>query len=189
MDRSHVNDLDQLINWCSLTLRVVLLQRSIGAPGRGPVVPLPGAYSPLTREMTMANILIIDDQSCVRQLISEELVLEGHQVHSLGKAELVREHLQAFQPDLVLLDLFLDGFEGFAVCRDIKCQNPELPVVILTAYDGYQDDPRLWMADGYVVKSCNFTELKTVILNVLEGQPARRNDFAVPLCLCEFGVA
>lgn len=61
----------------------------------------------------MANTLMVDDQSRVRQLISEELIFEGHQVHGLGKAESVREHLQGFQPDVVLLDLFLDGFEGF----------------------------------------------------------------------------
>lgn len=135
----------------------------------------------------MANILIIDDQSCVCQLISEELVFEGHQVHSLGKAKLVREHLQNFKPDLVLLDLFLDGFEGFEVCRDIKCHNPELPVVIVTAYDSFRDDPRLCMADGYVVKSCNFTELNTMIFNVLDQQPAPRKEIAIRPCLSDFG--
>ena len=136
----------------------------------------------------MANILIVDDQSCVRQLISEELIFEGHQVHGLGKAESVREHLQGFQPDLVLLDLFLNGFQGFEVCREIKCQNPELPVVILTAYDGLQDDPRLRMADGYVVKSCNFTELKTMIFNVLEEQPAPRKEIPIRQSLSDFGL-
>jgi len=62
----------------------------------------------------------IDDQQCIRQLISEELILEGHQVCSLGDAESVREHLQLFQTDLVLLDLFLDGPDGFGVFEDIK---------------------------------------------------------------------
>ncbi|MBW2170851.1 MAG: response regulator, partial [Deltaproteobacteria bacterium] len=60
----------------------------------------------------MASILIIDDQSGVRQLISEELILEGHQVRSLGDTKSAREHLQRSRPDLVLLDLYLDGPEG-----------------------------------------------------------------------------
>jgi DNA-binding NtrC family response regulator len=137
--------------------------------------------------MIMANILIIDDQSCVRRVVSEELIFEGHQVHGLGKAASVREHLQGSQPDLVLLDLFLDGFEGFAVCRDIKCQNPELPVVILTAYDSFQDDPRLSMADGYVVKSCDFTKLKTMIFKVLEEPTAPREEMATQQCLSGAG--
>jgi DNA-binding response OmpR family regulator len=127
----------------------------------------------------MAGILIIDDQSCVRQVISEELILGGHQVYGLDDIGLVREHLQSFQPDLVLLDLFLDGFEGFEVCRDIQGKKPELPVVILTAYDSFGEDPRLCMADGYVVKRCDFTALKAAIFNVFEEQPAPRKEMAI----------
>jgi DNA-binding response OmpR family regulator len=134
----------------------------------------------------MASILIIDDQSCVRRVISEELALEGHQVHGLDDVGLVREHLQSFQTDLVLLDLFLDGLEGFDVYREIKSRHPTLPVVILTAYDSFADDPRLCMADGYVVKSCDFTELKTTISNILEQQSASREEIGVPLCLSRF---
>jgi two-component system nitrogen regulation response regulator GlnG len=137
-------------------------------------------------EVAMANILIIDDQSCVRQLISEELILEGHQVQTMGDAGSVREHLQRLQPDIVLLDLYLDGPDGFGVCRDIKCLRPEVPVVILTAYDGFADDPRLCMADGYVVKSCDFAELKTTISKILEQQPALREKIAIQPCLCSF---
>lgn len=65
------------------------------------------------------------------------------------------------------------------MCGDIKRQDPELPVGILTVYDSFQDDPRLRMTDGYVVKSCNFTELKTMIFNVLEEQPSPRKEIAI----------
>lgn len=133
--------------------------------------------------MTVASILIIDDQSCVRQLISEELILEGHKVHGLSGAQLVREHLQCLQPDLVLLDLFLDGPEGFGVFQDIKWRHPELPIVILTAYDSFVDDPRLGMADGYVVKSCNFTKLKTKISDILGGRQVPQKEIAMQPCL------
>jgi len=151
-----------------------------------PFASLPGGCWPLIWEMTMASILIIDDQPCVRQIISEELILEGHQVRSLGDTELVREHLQCFQTDLVLLDLFLDGFKGFGVCRDIKWRYPELPVVILTAYDSFEDDPRLCMADGYVVKSCDFTGLKTKVFDILEHQPAPQKEISIQPCLFDF---
>jgi DNA-binding NtrC family response regulator len=119
--------------------------------------------------MTMASILVVDDQSSVRQVISEELILEGYQVRSLGDSESVREHLQLFQPDLVLLDLYLDGFEGFKVLEDIKCMYPEVPVVILTAYDSFDGCARLYQADGYVVKSSDFTELKAKVRHALEA--------------------
>jgi len=104
----------------------------------------------------MPSILIVDDQPCVRALLSEELVHEGYRVEGLGDAESVRTHLRLTRPDLVLLDLYLDGPEGWELLRDIKRQDPELPVLIVTAYDSFVDDPRLSQADGYFVKSLNF---------------------------------
>ncbi|MBW2020979.1 MAG: response regulator [Deltaproteobacteria bacterium] len=118
----------------------------------------------------MANILIIDDQPCVRELISEELFLEGYQVHGVGDIESVREHLQFSQPDLVVLDLYLDGPEGFGLFEHIKRQHPDLPVIVYTAYDSYVDDRRLSRADGYVIKSICLDELKGEIADVLDRQ-------------------
>lgn len=118
----------------------------------------------------MAKILIIDDQQCVRELISEELISEGYRVHSLGDAKSVKVNLRFSKPDLVLLDLYLDEADGFGVLHDIKGQYPEIPVIIYTAYDSYRENPRLSQADGYVIKSTVFHELKEKIADVLARQ-------------------
>jgi len=118
----------------------------------------------------MANILIVDDQSCVRELLSEELISEGYGVATLGDAESISGHLRFSQPDLVLLDLYLDGLEGIGVLHDIKRQHPDLPVIIFTAYDSYREDPRLSQADGYIIKSTVLDELKGKIADVLSRQ-------------------
>ena len=118
----------------------------------------------------MANILIIDDQACVRQLISEELVFGGHQVYVTGNVESVGEHLQSCKPDLVLLDLYLEGPQGFGLLRDIKSRYPYLPVIIVSAYDSFRDDPRVSQADGYVVKNIRLDTLKKEIARVLGHQ-------------------
>jgi two-component system NtrC family response regulator len=104
----------------------------------------------------MAKVLVVDDQTCIRQLISRVLVLEGYEVHGLGNAQSVMEYLVSSQPDIVLLDLYMDGPEGFDLLQEIKCQHPNLPVIIVTAYDSHRDDPRLEKADGYIVKSFEF---------------------------------
>ena len=52
----------------------------------------------------MANILIVDDQSYVRQLLSEELANEGYRVASVGDAESIWGYLRDSPPDVVLLD-------------------------------------------------------------------------------------
>lgn len=120
----------------------------------------------------MANILIIDDQVHVREFLSEELVHEGYQVASVGDAESIWGYIKDSRPDLVLLDLYLDGFKGWEVLRDIKKKHPNLPVLIITAYDSFADDPRLSRADGYVIKSfVALDELKQKIADVLRYKP------------------
>jgi two-component system response regulator (stage 0 sporulation protein F) len=120
----------------------------------------------------MANILVVDDQRCVRELLSEELVLEGYRVETAGDFRSMRGHLRFFRPDVVLLDLFLDEVDGFALLAEIKRQQPRLPVIILTAYDSYRNDPRLCEADGYVIKSLILDELKAKIAAVLKEKYA-----------------
>ena len=115
----------------------------------------------------MTKILIVDDHQCVRELVSEELTFEGYRVIEAGDPESLRGHLIFSRPDLVLLDLYLDGAEGFELLHDIKKQNPDLPVIIFTAYDSFADDPRRSQADGYVIKSVVFDELKGKIADVL----------------------
>ena len=116
----------------------------------------------------MPNILIVDDQRYVRELLSEELTDEGYRVSCAGDAESIWTCLKDSPPDLVLLDLYLNGFEGWEILEDIKREVPHLPVIIVTAYDSYAEDPRLAQAAGYVVKSfISFGELKQKIADVI----------------------
>ena len=124
----------------------------------------------------MPGILIVDDQPCVRALLSEELVLEGYRVEGLGDAESVRTRLRFMRPDLVLLDLYLDGADGWELLRDIKRQHPQLPVLIVTAYDSFVDDPRLSQADGYFVKSLDFMDLKQKIADLLRRKSSLQTE-------------
>ena len=53
--------------------------------------------------------------------------------------------------------------------NEIKATEPDLPVLIFTAYDSYMDDPRLSKADGYVVKDFSHIDLlKQKIANALK---------------------
>ena len=128
-------------------------------------------YNEHNSEGTMANILIIDDQLWVREFLVEELTCEGYQVAAICNAKSVLENLTVSLPDLVLLDLYLDGTDGFGILSDIKRHEPSLPIIIFTAYDTYVDDPRLSQADGYVIKSFRLDELKQKVADVLKRKP------------------
>jgi DNA-binding response OmpR family regulator len=117
----------------------------------------------------MAHILIVDDKPCVRKFLSEELACDDYWIKTIGDPDSIWRHLTNWRPDVVLLDLYLDGFKGWDILRDIKKKAPDLPVLILTAYDTFQEDPRLSQADGYVIKSFfNLDKLKEKITGVLE---------------------
>ena len=116
----------------------------------------------------MASILIVDDQASLRELLAQELTDEGYRVDGVADTEAAKVYVENSKPDMVLLDLYLSGFEGWKLLNDIKRKDPLVPVFIVTAYDTYIDDPRVSRADGYFVKSFgHFDELKHKIANVL----------------------
>ncbi len=122
----------------------------------------------------MANVLIVDDQPCIRTLLSEELVCEGYKVTSAGSRESLMRHLRSSNFDLVLLDLYLDGSDGFELLKTIKQECPGLPVLVVTAYDSFAEDPRLSEAEGYFLKSTDLDPLKEKIADVLQRKEVRQ---------------
>jgi len=82
----------------------------------------------------MANILVIDDQAWVIDLCREGLAGEGHMVLATDDIESVGKNVLAFKPNLVLLNQYLKhGFLAYDVLWDIKMQDTDLPVLIVTA--------------------------------------------------------
>ncbi|MFC1869549.1 response regulator [Thermodesulfobacteriota bacterium] len=68
----------------------------------------------------MPNILIIDDQPHLQELFSQDLADEGYGVVGIADAEAAKRYFRDSKPDLpdlVLLDLYLDGFEGWDLLR------------------------------------------------------------------------
>ena len=100
----------------------------------------------------MANILIVDDQKWLEDLCSEALATECYSVTVTSDIESVMKNVANFNPDLVLLNLYLKhGFNGWDVLLDIKSQDPDLPVFMITAHEKCLYDPRLSKANGYII--------------------------------------
>lgn len=108
----------------------------------------------------MANILILDQYPWVRELYKEELVDDGHRVEATGQIEPVDAQVRDFKPDLVLLDLFINGRDRWDVLKNLKESYPNLPILIVTGYGAYRQDPRSILAAGFVTKSGNCDGLK-----------------------------
>ena len=103
----------------------------------------------------MAHILIVDDQKWVTDLCLEALPALEYRITTTADVDAVRKNISNFEPDLVLLNLYLKhGFNCWEVLADIKTQSPDLPVLMITAHEKCLFDTRLSYANGYVIAGC-----------------------------------
>jgi DNA-binding response OmpR family regulator len=122
----------------------------------------------------MSKILVVDDESSIRLLYSEELAEEGYEVTTAGTASEAAEKLQREEFDLMVLDIKLKDESGIDFLQEIVRERHNLPVILCTAFSCYKDDFSAWLADGYVVKSSNLQELKEEIRKVLDKKAMRQ---------------
>jgi DNA-binding response OmpR family regulator len=115
----------------------------------------------------MDKILVVDAYPSVRELLAEELAGEGHMVVAIGNPVLIAGLLDTFDPDLIVLDLYISGKMRWNVLKEIKRQKPQLPVVIFTS--SYPErNLRFPRVEGWVIKTYLLDELKEKINEVLK---------------------
>jgi CheY-like chemotaxis protein len=115
----------------------------------------------------MKKILLVDDEEAIHLLYQEELSNEGYEVHSALRGEEALEMLKIVGPDLVILDINMPGMNGIEVLRQMKEINPDLPIILSTAYHEYKQDLGVWASDDYIVKSADLTTLKNAVRRCL----------------------
>jgi two-component system OmpR family response regulator len=107
-----------------------------------------------------ARILVVDDEPNIAELLSAALTFEGYQVGVASTGAEALEQVRAFRPHLVMLDVMLPDFDGNEVCRRLRNQGEQVPIVFLTARDAVQDKVEgLSMGDDYVTKPFSIEEL------------------------------
>jgi DNA-binding response OmpR family regulator len=123
-----------------------------------------------------ASILIVDDDSRLRRLLSRFLGREGFQVREAGDADEMRRSLSVRTVDLIVLDLMLPGEDGLSLARELRAAS-DVPIVMLTG-KGSTLDKVVGLevgADDYVTKPFDERELLARIRTVLR-RTARRNS-------------
>lgn len=128
------------------------------------------------------RIVLADDHVMVRQGIRQFLEEAGdiEVVAEAGDgAEAVRL-VEAYQPDVAVLDIRMPEVTGVEATRQIKARFPQVRVLVLTAYD---DDPYVFAllqagADGYVLKTASGDELVRAVRTVHGGRTALSPEIA-----------
>lgn len=85
------------------------------------------------------RILIVDDEPSISTLIEFNLKLAGYEVQSVYDGEAIFDILPSFRPDLIVLDLMLPKKDGIQVCRELRKQGNQVPIIMLTAMQDLSD--------------------------------------------------
>lgn len=108
----------------------------------------------------MAKIVVVEDEAELAGAIAARLRSDGHVVAVAGDGPEAVRVITSTQPDAVVLDLMLPGFDGLEVCRQIQRDRP-VPVIMLTAR-GSETDLVVGLevgADDYLSKPFSMREL------------------------------
>lgn len=106
------------------------------------------------------RVLVVEDDTTIVEAIGARLRAEGFLVQTATDGPAAVDAAEAWQPDLMVLDVMLPGFDGLEVCRRVQAQRP-VPVLMLTARDD-ETDMLVGLgvgADDYMTKPFSMREL------------------------------
>ncbi len=126
-------------------------------------------------------ILVIEDDAAILFGLRDNLQRAGYAVRSASDGHLGLELVRTLRPDLVLLDLMLPGLSGHEVCRRIRDDGLEMPVVMLTALGEEAQVVRGLNlgADDYVTKPFGIGELMARVAALLRRRRRSMPDVVV----------
>ncbi|HEY7099976.1 MAG TPA: response regulator transcription factor [Terriglobales bacterium] len=109
----------------------------------------------------MERILVVEDDRAVQKALKRLFESEGFAVEISSDGKSALEAFRSLAPAAIVLDLRLPAMSGRDVCREIKQQNPTLPIIVLSAASDVSDKVLLLElgADDYVTKPFSPREL------------------------------
>ena len=107
------------------------------------------------------RVLVVDDEDTLSELLSMALRYEGWEVRAAGTGTDAVRIARDFHPDAVVLDMMLPDFDGMEVLRRLRGDDPDVPVLFLTARDAVEDRVAGLTAGGddYVTKPFSLEEV------------------------------
>lgn len=110
------------------------------------------------------SILVIDDDPVMHELMTRYLSHENIDVISARTGELGLELVRKYRPDLIALDIFLTGMDGWSVLNELKSDDElrDIPVVVITISDDRQRGFQLG-ADEFLTKPVQKADIRRVL--------------------------
>lgn len=125
----------------------------------------------------MTNILIVDDEQSMRDFLKILLQKEGYGVDTGNNGDTALQKLRSASFDLLISDIRMPGMSGLDLLSKVKEDNPDLPVIMITAFAS-PDDAVSAMKNGafdYISKPFNVDEIKSVINSATSQKDAAQS--------------
>jgi putative two-component system response regulator len=124
----------------------------------------------IRNQATMERILIVDDQTFVRVIISRKLTEEGYECTAVSDGDTALALLKECQFALVLLDIAMPGKSGIDILRQIVVRHPDTAAIMVTARNSAETAIEAMKigAYDYIIKPVNLTELPLRVRRALE---------------------
>ena len=116
------------------------------------------------------KILVIDDDKDLLEVTKSLLSRKGFEVETNDNWDGALQQLDSFQPQLILLDVFLNGIDGLDICKKLKSMpnTCHIPILIFSAYPSVAERVIYeYGADDFIAKPFEVNELVTKVHTVL----------------------
>ncbi len=109
----------------------------------------------------MFNVLIAEDDANIRKLIAIHLIQNGFSVTACDDGESALRHYESQHVDVLITDVMMPKLSGNELARRIREQNKDLPILMLTALEAFEDKEKGFQSgtDDYMVKPIDMKEL------------------------------
>lgn len=117
-----------------------------------------------------SRVMVVDDDAETLALLHEIVAKEGFEVETAEDAETALRRLEQWQPELVITDIHMPGMDGLALLAAVREKEPDIPVVLLTAYGSLKTavDAIKAGAFDYLSKPFVVDDIRLVVRRALE---------------------
>lgn len=142
------------------------------------------AIAPLRRG---ASILVVDDEEVVRDVLLRILGTQGYEVTAAATAGEGLQCLEDGDYDVLLLDLMLPDRHGMEVLKEVRASDPDLAVIMITAYATVQNAVEAMRAGAfhYLTKPFKNPEVLALVGNALERRTLQEENRSLRKALTE----
>ncbi|HTK08638.1 MAG TPA: response regulator transcription factor [Ktedonobacteraceae bacterium] len=119
-----------------------------------------------------ARILVADDVEAIADALQMILETAGYMVTVTRDGAQVIPLMQAQPPDLLLLDIWMSGFDGREICQQIKQQETlhHIPLLLISAHHNISEIATQIGADGYILKPFKMKTLLATVAAALQKE-------------------